>query len=130
MLAFKAPIALAVISAASLDPPHAAVAVVGLVGVVLIEAGVHPCLSSRLPRILRRNRRRKHGVPACRELGDIVRRAQPRQVISELGPRQLALEGVEISLACAPPAGESPRRLRAVTAAGFALVDSEVWPRA
>jgi hypothetical protein len=34
----QAPVALAVIAAAALDPAHAAVGVVGLVGVVLVEA--------------------------------------------------------------------------------------------
>src|SRR3982074_2935998 len=38
--------ALAVIAAALLDPFQAAIGVTGLVGVVLIDAGVHPALAS------------------------------------------------------------------------------------
>src|SRR5262249_6140029 len=43
-------------------PSQPAVAVGRLVGVVLIEAGVHPRLSRRLFRIFRRNRRGKYGI--------------------------------------------------------------------
>src|SRR5207245_4523340 len=52
-------VALAVVAAALLDPLQAAVAVVGLVGIVLIEAGVQPRLAGTLTRIFGRDRRRE-----------------------------------------------------------------------
>src|ERR1700756_2028787 len=45
---FEALVAFAVIAAALLDPLQAAIGARGLVGVVLIEAGVHACLSGAL----------------------------------------------------------------------------------
>src|SRR5580704_14166494 len=59
-------IALAVVAAALLDPMQAAIAATGLVGVVLIEAGVHPRPAGRLAGILRRYGGREHGGAGCR----------------------------------------------------------------
>src|SRR5260370_13901701 len=64
-LALQLLVALAVIAAALLDPFHAAIAVVGLVGVVLIDAGMHAALAGGFLGIFRIYRRRKH-CGACR----------------------------------------------------------------
>src|SRR6202011_2031140 len=53
-------VAFAVIAAALLDPFQAAIGVGGLVGVVLIDAGVHPRLAGGLLGIFRIHGRREH----------------------------------------------------------------------
>src|SRR5262245_59334312 len=60
--AFELLVALAVVAAAFLDPFQTAVGVGRLVGVVLIEASVHPGLSRRLARIFRGHGRWEHGI--------------------------------------------------------------------
>src|SRR6266568_639843 len=57
-------VALAVIAAALLDPLQAAVAVIRLVGVVLVEAGMHPLLAGGFARVLRVDGIREHCVTA------------------------------------------------------------------
>src|SRR5215475_282827 len=68
--AFEPLVAFAVIAAALFDPLHPTIAIVGLVRVVLIEAGLHAGLAGRLFRIFRSNRRWKSRGPgradACR----------------------------------------------------------------
>src|ERR1700724_3922521 len=54
-------VALAVIAAALLDPFHTAIGVTGLVGIVLIDAGVHPGLARGFLRIFRIHGGRIHG---------------------------------------------------------------------
>src|SRR5258708_17777566 len=68
-------VALAVIAAALLDPFQAGVAVIRLVGVVLVETGMHPLLSSRFARVLRIDGIREHRVAAreCRRLRGFCR---------------------------------------------------------
>src|SRR5262245_48214199 len=60
--AFQLLIALAVVAAAFLDPFQTAVGIARLVGVVLIEARVHPGLPRRFARIFRGDGRGKHGI--------------------------------------------------------------------
>ena len=55
-------VALAVVSAALHDPLQAAIAVGGLVGIVLIQAGVHTRLSGAFAGVLLRDRVWKHSV--------------------------------------------------------------------
>src|ERR1700730_7049117 len=52
---------LAVIAAALLDPLQAAIGVSGLVGVVLIDAGVHPGLARGFLGVFRIHRGREYG---------------------------------------------------------------------
>src|SRR5436190_7698976 len=52
--------AFAVIAAALLDPLHATIGIGGLVGVVLVDAGVHACLAFALLGIFRIDRAREH----------------------------------------------------------------------
>src|SRR5258705_3488130 len=59
--------ALAVIAAALLDPLQAAIGVGGLVGVVLIDAGVHPPFASAFLGIFRIDGGREHRRPGGRE---------------------------------------------------------------
>src|SRR6516164_1985279 len=63
--AFQLLVALAVIATAFLDPFQTAVAIGGLVGVVLIEASVHAGLSRRLARIFWGDGRWEHGISGC-----------------------------------------------------------------
>src|SRR3981081_4452582 len=58
--------ALAVIAAALLDPLQAAIAVAGLVGVVLVDAGVHPRLAFAFLGIFRIDRGREDRRPGWR----------------------------------------------------------------
>src|SRR5215813_7377896 len=60
--AFELLVALAVVAAAFLDPFQTAVGIGRLVGVVLIETGVHSGLSRRLARIFRGQGRWEHGI--------------------------------------------------------------------
>src|SRR5262249_11122887 len=60
--AFELLVALAVVAAAFLDPFQTAVGIGRLVGVVLIETGVHPGLSRRLARIFRGQGGWEHGI--------------------------------------------------------------------
>ena len=55
-LALQALIAFRIITAAFLDPLHAAVGIVGFVGVILIEAGVHAALAGAFTGIFRIDR--------------------------------------------------------------------------
>src|SRR5262245_19709724 len=55
-------VAFAVVAAALLNPLHAAVAVTGLVGVVLVDAGVHAGLAGGLLAVFRIDGIRKDGV--------------------------------------------------------------------
>src|ERR1700674_5529478 len=65
-LALQLLVALAVIAAALLDPLHAAIAVGGLVGVVLIDTGMHPGLAGGLLGIFRIDGGWEHGGPRRR----------------------------------------------------------------
>src|SRR5215510_6281581 len=58
----QALVALAVVAAALLDPGQPAIAVARLVGVVLVEAGVHARLAGRLGRIFRGDGAREHRI--------------------------------------------------------------------
>src|ERR1700748_2998262 len=57
--ALQALVAFGVVAAALLDPLHAAIAVAGLVGIVLIDAGVHARLAGALLGIFRVDRVRE-----------------------------------------------------------------------
>src|SRR5262245_48150607 len=61
--------AFAVIAAALLDPLHAAIGIGGLVGIVLIDAGVHARLAFRLLGIFLIDGRRVHRRPSRRSSG-------------------------------------------------------------
>src|ERR1700761_1936227 len=61
-LALQVLVALAVIAATLLDPLHAAITVCGLVGVVLIEAAVHPGLARAFLRVFRADGHRENRV--------------------------------------------------------------------
>ena len=61
-LALQALIAFAVVAATFLDPLQTAIGVSDLVGIVLIEAGVHPSLTFTLFGIFRRDGGGKQGI--------------------------------------------------------------------
>src|SRR5260221_14540079 len=61
-LAFQLLVALAIIAAALLDPLQAAVTVGGLVGIVLIDAGMHPRLAGGFLAVFRIDGGREHRV--------------------------------------------------------------------
>src|SRR5262245_45338915 len=62
--ALQALVALAVVAAALLNPFQIAVGVAGLVGVVLVKAGVHAGLALGLLRVFLTDRGREYGVAA------------------------------------------------------------------
>src|SRR5262245_10803129 len=72
-------VALAVVAAALLDPLQAAVTVIGLVGIVLIEAGVQPRLAGALAGVFGRDSRRERRATGRSEPGG-GRRAPSRRV--------------------------------------------------
>jgi hypothetical protein len=65
-LTFQLLVAFAVVATALLDPLQTAIGIGRLVGIVLIEASVHPCFASGFVRILWRHGRWEDCVPrAC-----------------------------------------------------------------
>src|SRR2546429_175775 len=58
-------VAFAVVAAALLDPPQPTVAARCLVGIVLVEAGVHARPAGLLARVLRRDRGREDRIARC-----------------------------------------------------------------
>src|SRR6266704_7101664 len=83
-LAFQALVALAVIAAALLDPFQAAIGIAGLVGIVLVDTGVHAALAGGFLGIFRVHRRRIH-----RRAGWRRRRGRRRGFLLRLGFRGL-----------------------------------------
>src|SRR5437764_12423152 len=64
---FQALGAFAVVAAALLDPFQAAIAVAGLVGIVLVDASMHPGPAGALLGVFRIDRRREYGIAGrCR----------------------------------------------------------------